>query len=222
MDAAGKDSAIKSVFDASIRRAASGFVQGALDARTRPRFHVAQYHQLPERGRIGIFNRSTRRGAVVRVIPRFSPAEDSARTGEKHDLAERFVDIAAFEKYLARNGTVVVKFFLKCRRKNSASAFSTGWRSPRRTGNFPWPMSPSGRCGTSTRQRIRHDRHTSTPAAPWHVCRGSQVVRPRGNRLHHRQRAGQLDLRFPKVDAGSLQEFKRVRRRWRMRGRAGR
>ncbi len=91
------------------------FVQGAERRRTRPRLPVAGRMRLPSRGRIGIFNRSHYEEVlVVRVHQEFLAAPEAARSrwSTKNIWQERFSDIRAFERHLARNGTAVVKFFL--------------------------------------------------------------------------------------------------------------
>ena len=75
---------------------------------------MADHRRLPERGRIGIFNRSYYEEVlIVRVHRELLAAEKMpAPLVTKHIWKERFEDINAFERYLARNGTVVRKFFL--------------------------------------------------------------------------------------------------------------
>ena len=92
---------------------------------------------LPERGRIGIFNRSYYEECLVtRVHPEFLDQEKiPPKLVTKNIWRERFEDISAIERYLARNGTVILKFFLNVPSRSSASGFSTGWTSLRRTGN---------------------------------------------------------------------------------------
>src|SRR5258708_520001 len=126
MDAAGKDSAIKAVFDGinpqgcevhSFKTPSSN----ELDHDFMWRHTIA----LPQRGRIGIFNRSYYEEClVVRVHP-----EILAKQKIPPDLVtktiwrERFEDISAFEKYLARNGTVVLKFFLNVSKEEQRLRF---------------------------------------------------------------------------------------------------
>src|SRR3954471_9583023 len=115
MDAAGKDSAIKSVFDGidpqgcevttfkqpSTKELDHDFLWRAMTA-------------LPERGRIGIFNRSYYEEClVVRVHPEILAEEKiPAPLVTRNIWRERFEDISSFERYLARNGTIILKFFL--------------------------------------------------------------------------------------------------------------
>src|SRR4051794_38916668 len=115
MDAAGKDSAIKSVFDGVNPQGCEvySFKQPTaqeLDHDFMWRCMVA----LPERGRIGIFNRSYYEECLVtRVHPDLLAKERiPPRLVTGNIWRERFEDIAAIERYLSRNGTVILKFFL--------------------------------------------------------------------------------------------------------------
>src|SRR5215813_9447712 len=120
MDAAGKDSAIKAIFDGVNPQGCevTSFKQPTsheLDHDFMWRSVIA----LPERGRIGIFNRSYYEECLVtRVHPDILEKEKLPRKLISPDIwRERFADIAAFERYLSRNGTVVLKFFLNISKK---------------------------------------------------------------------------------------------------------
>lgn len=80
---------------------------------------------LPERGRIGIFNRSYyEETLVVRVHPEFLAGQKlPSELVTKHIWDERFEDIRAFERYLTRNGTIVRKFFLHVSKKEQQRRF---------------------------------------------------------------------------------------------------
>src|ERR1700754_3458454 len=115
MDAAGKDSAIKSVFDGVNPQGCevTSFKQPSsreLDHDYLWRSMIA----LPERGRIGIFNRSYYEEClVVRVHPETLAKEKlPPKLVTRNIWSDRFEDISAVERYLARNGTVILKFFL--------------------------------------------------------------------------------------------------------------
>jgi len=132
----------------------------------------------------------------------------------KNIWRERFEDISAVERYLARNGTVILKFFLNVSKEEQRARFSTGSISPRKTGNFRWAISRSARCGRDIRPCIRRSSgNTSTAMAPW-VCGAGrpQMVRAGGDRFTIVSALEKLDLKFPKVDKGSLEEFKEVRK----------
>src|SRR6185503_5403639 len=80
---------------------------------------------LPERGRIGIFNRSYYEEVlVVRVHPSYLARQKSPKTlVGKNIWKERFEDINGFEKYLKRNGVLILKFFLHVSRKEQKRRF---------------------------------------------------------------------------------------------------
>src|SRR4051794_16987466 len=115
MDAAGKDSAIKRVFE-------GGNPQGCgVYSFKQPTAHELDHDfmwrcmvALPERGRIGIFNRSYYEECLVtRVHPELLAKERiPPRLVTGKIWRERFEDITAIERYLSRNGTVILKFFL--------------------------------------------------------------------------------------------------------------
>jgi PPK2 family polyphosphate:nucleotide phosphotransferase len=114
MDAAGKDSTIRKVFSgvnpAGFRVHAFGR-PSELELRHDFLARVAQ--RLPERGRIGIFNRSHYEEVlVVRVHPQFLTAQHLPDVDPARVWDERFESIRNFEQHLARNGTAVVKFWL--------------------------------------------------------------------------------------------------------------
>ena len=114
MDAAGKDGTIKHVMSGVNPQ---GCQVSSFKAPTNEDLdHDYLWRcvkQLPERGRIGIFNRSYyEETLVVRVHPEFLAGQKlPAPLVTKRIWTERFQDIRAFERYLARNGTIVRKFF---------------------------------------------------------------------------------------------------------------
>jgi PPK2 family polyphosphate:nucleotide phosphotransferase len=139
MDAAGKDSTIKHVMSGVNPQGCSvhSFKQPSaieLDHTFLWRFAQA----LPERGRIGIFNRSHYEDVlVVRVHPELL---DAAKLPPgKRDAAfwrGRFDDINAFERHLARNGTVILKFFLHLSRDEQKKRFLERLEEPDKNWKF--------------------------------------------------------------------------------------
>src|SRR4051794_11518716 len=126
MDAAGKDSAIKSIFEGVNPQGCevTSFKQPSaheLDHDFLWRSMVA----LPERGRIGIFNRSYYEEClVVRVHPEIFAKEKLPQRLVTRDIwRQRFEDISAVERYLARNGTVILKFFLNVSKQEQRERF---------------------------------------------------------------------------------------------------
>src|SRR5689334_6803738 len=126
MDAAGKDSTIKHVMSGVNPQGCQVFSFKTPSAEELDHdFLWRTTRSLPERGRIGIFNRSYYEEAlVVRVHPEYLKAEriPEALTS-KHMWDERFESIRCFEEHLARNGTVVRKFFLHVSKREQKKRF---------------------------------------------------------------------------------------------------
>jgi len=216
MDAAGKDSAIKSVFEGVNPQGCevTSFKQPStkeLDHDFMWRAMVA----LPERGRIGIFNRSYYEEClVVRVHPEILAKEKTPpKLVTKNIWRERFEDIAAIERYLARNGTVILKFFLNVSKKEQRERFLDRLDEPAK--NWKFSMADIAERALWARYQAAYQdviRHTSTNLAPWHVV-------PADHKWFARVVIGsaivaaleKLDLHFPKVDKAELSEFKQVR-----------
>jgi PPK2 family polyphosphate:nucleotide phosphotransferase len=217
MDAAGKDSAIKSVFDGVNPQGCevTSFKQPSsheLDHDFLWRSTVA----LPERGRIGIFNRSYYEEClVVRVHPEtLAKQKLPAKLVTRNIWRERFEDISAFERYLARNGTVVLKFFLNVSKEEQRERFLDRLDEPAKNWKFSMAdISERGQWGKYQAAYQEVIRHTASRAAPWYVVPadhkwfarvviGSAIV----NALDG------LDLKFPKVDTAMLEEFRVVRK----------
>ena len=158
---------------------------------------------LPERGQIGIFNRSYYEEVlVVRVHPQLLQAEripDELRG--RHLWRERFEDINAYEKYLARNGTVIRKFFLHLSKAEQKKRFLARLDEPGKN----WKFSEA-----DLKERAYWDDYqnayeemiqaSATPQAPWYVVPADH------KRYAHLIVAGavidaleSLQLEFPKV-----------------------
>ncbi|MET0970457.1 MAG: polyphosphate kinase 2 family protein [Tardiphaga sp.] len=216
MDAAGKDSAIKSVFDGINPQGCqvTSFKQPSsneLDHDFMWRSTIA----LPQRGRIGIFNRSYYEELlVVRVHPEILAKQKiPPELVGKHIWRERFEDIAAFEKYLARNGTVVLKFFLNVSKEEQRQRFLDRLDEPAKNWKFS-AADIAERALWDKYQDAYEDliANTSTEYAPWHVV-------PADRKWFSRVVIGsaivdaleKLDLAFPEVNGDALKEFKMVR-----------
>jgi PPK2 family polyphosphate:nucleotide phosphotransferase len=216
MDAAGKDSAIKSVFEGVNPQGCE--VTSFKQPSTRELNHDFMWRSaiaLPERGHIGIFNRSYYEECLVtRVHPEILAKEKiPGRLITKGIWRERFEDISAYERYLARNGTVILKFFLNVSRREQRERFLDRLDEPAK--NWKFSMADiAERARWARYQAVYQDivRHTSTALAPWHVV-------PADHKWFARVVIGStivsaletLALRFPRADKASLQEFKRVR-----------
>src|SRR5712691_12287000 len=139
MDAAGKDSAIKAIFEGVNPQGCevTSFKQPTsheLDHDFMWRSVIA----LPERGRIGIFNRSYYEECLVtRVHPELLVKEKlPPKLITKNIWRERFEDTAAFERYLARNGTVILKFFLNVSKQEQRERFLDRLDEPAKNWKF--------------------------------------------------------------------------------------
>jgi len=216
MDAAGKDSAIKSIFDGVNPQGCevTAFKQPStleLDHDFLWRSMIA----LPQRGRIGIFNRSYYEEClVVRVHSEILGKQKiPERLVTKNIWRERFEDIASMERYLARNGTVILKFFLNVSKQEQRERFLERLEQPAKNWKFS-VADISERAKWAKYQAAYQEviRHTSTRQAPWHVV-------PADHKWFARVVIGstivaaldKLDLKFPKVDDAAKAEFKQVR-----------
>ncbi|MET4386604.1 PPK2 family polyphosphate:nucleotide phosphotransferase [Bradyrhizobium sp. F1.4.3] len=217
MDAGGKDSAIKAIFEGINPQGCEvhAFKQPSsneLDHDFLWRHVIA----LPERGHIGIFNRSHYEECLVtRVHPEILAKEKlPPKLVTKNIWKERFEDISAFERYLCRNGTVVLKFFLNLSKQEQRERFLDRLDTPAKQWKFSmgdikeralWPRY----------QAVYQDivRHTATPHAPWYVVPADHKWFARvviGSVIN--AELDRLDLRFPRADKASLAEFKNVRK----------
>ncbi|HLX14668.1 MAG TPA: polyphosphate kinase 2 family protein [Bradyrhizobium sp.] len=216
MDAAGKDSAIKGIFE--------GVNPQGCDVTSfkQPNSHELNHDfmwramiALPERGRIGIFNRSYYEECLVtRVHPEFLAEEKIPhKLVTKNIWRERFADICAIERYLARNGTVILKFFLNVSKQEQRERFFDRLEQPAK--NWKFSMNDISERGRWPRYMAVYQdivRHTSTPFAPWYVVPADHKWFARvviGSAVVSALEA--LNLHFPRADKASLAEFDQVR-----------
>ena len=226
MDAAGKDSAIKAIFDGVNPQGCE--VHSFKQPTSQELSHDFMWRcmiALPRRGRIGIFNRSYYEECLVtRVHPELLRQEKiPPKLITKNIWRERFEDIAAIERYLARNGTVILKFFLNVSKEEQRKRFLDRLDEPSK--NWKFSMADIAERALWPRyQAVYQDivRHTSTPTAPWHVV-------PADHKWFARVVIGSailtalegLNLQFPRADKASLQEFKQVRQALEEEGKGG-
>jgi PPK2 family polyphosphate:nucleotide phosphotransferase len=218
MDAAGKDSAIGHVM--------SGLNPQGTDVHAfkRPSDEELDHDYLwrttkalPERGRIGIFNRSYYEEVlVVRVHPEVLANEKLPRSLVTRRIwRERYEDINAFERYLARNGTVVRKFFLHVSKEEQRRRFLERLDDPAKNWKFD---------AADLRERDRFDDYmrayqralskTSTRHAPWFIV-------PADHKWFTRVVVAQLviealeslDLKFPPLSKSHLDALAEARAR---------
>jgi PPK2 family polyphosphate:nucleotide phosphotransferase len=217
MDAAGKDGTIKHVMSGVNPQGCqvSSF-KGPTSEDLDHDYLWRCVKQLPERGRIGIFNRSYyEETLVVRVHPEFLAAQKlPAECVTKSIWEERFQDIRAFERYLLRNGTVVVKFFLHVSKEEQQKRFLERLDNPEK--NWKFSLNDAKERGfwddymDAYEQTIRE---TATENSPWYVV-------PADNKWFTRVivAAGVIDalaslkLQYPKVSAAKRQELGAARK----------
>jgi PPK2 family polyphosphate:nucleotide phosphotransferase len=173
MDAAGKDGTIKHVMSGMNPQGCevTGFKQPS-ETELHHDFLWRYCAALPEKGRIGIFNRSYYEEVlVVRVHPEWIEKQKLANSGKLKDLwKERFEQINCFEEHLARSGTVVLKFFLNVSRKEQGKRLLDRLDDPHKN----WKFAPG-----DIAERDFWDEYmdayedalsaTSTEHAPWYV-----------------------------------------------------
>jgi PPK2 family polyphosphate:nucleotide phosphotransferase len=181
MDAAGKDGTIKHVMSGVNPMGCSvhAFKEPSEEELDHD-FLWRAAKALPERGRIGIFNRSYyEETLVVRVHPELLDRQrlpDGLVT--KHVWHERFHDINAFERYLARNGFVILKFFLNVSRAEQRRRFLARLDEPQKHWKFSLSDVKERECWHAY-MRAYEDviRHTATPHAPWIVVPADDKTR---------------------------------------------
>lgn len=173
MDAAGKDSAIKHVM--------SGVNPTGCDVQSfKPPSEEELDHdflwramrRLPERGRIGIFNRSYYEDVlVVRVHPEWLERQKIPEPLKTPRIwEERFEDINAVERYLARNGVVILKFFLHVSKDEQRKRFLKRLDNPEKNWKFSTADIEDRRYWDDYMRAYEEAiRHTATAHAPWYV-----------------------------------------------------
>ena len=167
--------------------------------------------QLPERGRIGIFNRSYyEETLVVRVHPEFLAAQKLPKPCvTKNIWEERFQDIRSFERYLHRNGTVVCKFFLHLSKEEQRKRFLERLENPEK--NWKYSVNDAKERGfwdAYTEAYEEMIRETATEDSPWYVV-------PADNKWFTRvtvaaaviDALASLDLHYPKVSGAKREEL---------------
>jgi PPK2 family polyphosphate:nucleotide phosphotransferase len=207
MDAAGKDGTIKHVMSGVNPQGCQVFSFKKPSAEDLDHTFLWRYMRaLPERGRIGIFNRSYYEDVlVVKVHPEL--VERQRLSGDKHFWKNRYEDINAFERHLVRNGTIVLKFFLNVSKDEQRRRFLERLERPEKN----WKFSASDlaeRGYWDDYMRAYEDAlaATSTECAPWYVVPADQKWVTRvvvADVLTTAIRS--LGLEFPKVTAQERQ-----------------
>jgi PPK2 family polyphosphate:nucleotide phosphotransferase len=216
MDAAGKDGAIKHVMSGVNPQGTQVFSFKSPSAEELDHDYLWRcYKCLPERGRIGVFNRSYyEETLVVRVHPEFLKAEKlPPALISKRIWDERFADINGFERYLTHNGIVVRKFFLHVSKDEQKKRFLRRLDEPDR--NWKFSSSDAKERGHWDEYMDAYEdmiRHTATKDSPWYVV-------PANNKWFTRLVVADaviaalesLDLHYPRVDAAKKEELKAAR-----------
>lgn len=217
MDAAGKDGTIKHVMSGVNPEGVQVYsFKTPSDTELQHDFLWRTTQHLPERGRIGIFNRSYYEEVlVVRVHPKVLDNEKlPPALLTKNIWEERFEDIRSFERHLARNGTVIRKFFLHLSKKEQKTRFLARLDEPEKN----WKFSEADiheREYWDNYQKAFEDmiRHTATKHAPWYVI-------PADNKwfTHLAVSAAivetleELGLSYPKVDGAKRKRIQAARK----------
>ena len=217
MDAAGKDGAIKHVMSGVNPQGCQVFsFKSPTNEDLDHDFLWLCLKNLPERGRIGIFNRSYyEETLVVRVHRDFLEKEKlPPELVTKEIWKERFHDIRSFERYLTRNGVCILKFFLNVSKKEQKKRFLERIEEPEKN----WKFSAN-----DAKEREYWDdymkayedtiRNTATKEAPWYVV-------PADNKWFTRVVVGaaviealdDLDLEYPKVSDSKLKELEEAKK----------
>lgn len=212
MDAAGKDSTIRSVMSGINPAGCQVFSFKQPTSEELDHDFLWRTNKcLPERGRIGIFNRSYYEEVLVlRVHPGILASQrlpDVTPPPQVWD--ERYESIRGLEKHLTRNGTVILKFWLNVSKEEQKNRFLSRLNEPEKH----WKFSAA-----DIRERGHWDEYmqayekaiaeTSRPWAPWYVIPADNKPYMRFTVANIiRQTMESLDLEYPSVDAGEKAKF---------------
>jgi PPK2 family polyphosphate:nucleotide phosphotransferase len=204
MDAAGKDSTIKHVMSGVNPQGCEVTSFKHPSAEELDHNFLWRYaRRTPERGRIGIFNRSYYEEVlVVRVHPELVQAERIPGGKLDEDFwADRFAYINAFERHLTRNGTVILKFFLHISKAEQRKRFLKRLDDPRKHWKFsPADLTERGFWDDYMKAYEEAIGATSTKWAPWYIIPADHkwVSRALVARIVI-DALESLDLRYPEV-----------------------
>ncbi|MPZ41250.1 MAG: polyphosphate kinase 2 family protein [Rhizobiales bacterium] len=171
--------------------------------------------RLPERGRIGIFNRSYYEEVlVVRVHPDLLARQKlPASLLGKNIWKQRFKSIRGFERHLARNGTIILKFFLHISLEEQRRRLLARLDEPAKRWKFSAGDIAERKLWNKYMDAYEEAiRATSTEEAPWHVVPADS--KPFARLAVARaivERLSKLDLKYPTVGAADLKEMKKIR-----------
>ena len=169
MDAAGKDGTIRHVMSGVNPQGVQVSSFKVPSVEDLDHDYLWRYaKKLPERGNIGIFNRSYYEEVlVVRVHPQILAGQKMPPSSKRGDVwRRRFREINDWEHYLSDQGFRFAKLFLNVSRRSSAGGSWPGSTLPRRTGSSAPTTRRSGRSGTTTRRRSARSSATRAPNGP--------------------------------------------------------
>jgi PPK2 family polyphosphate:nucleotide phosphotransferase len=216
LDAAGKDGAIKHVMSGINPQGCQVFSFKSPSAEELDHdFMWRCLKELPERGRIGIFNRSYyEETTAVRIHPEFLAAQKlPASVVGKNIWDDRFRDIRNFEQYLSCNGVVVRKFFLHLSKGEQKKRFLARLDDPAKNWKFSTNDAKERKYWDDYMKAYEDTiRNTATKYAPWYVI-------PADNKWFTRvavasaviQTLASLDLSYPRVGKDKLAELEAAR-----------
>lgn len=212
MDAAGKDSTIKHVMRGLNPQGCHVYSFKAPSAEELDHDYLWRANRaLPERGCIGIFNRSYYEEVlVVRVHPELLDRQrlPPAAKGE-HIWRDRFEDINHYERYLSRNGIVILKFFLNISKDEQKKRFLERINRPEKSWKFSLEDARD-RIHWQDYQEAYADvfRYTSTPWAPWHIIPANRKWFAHLMVAYFiYQKMASLDLHYPVVSEAHKQQL---------------
>jgi len=216
MDAAGKDGAIKHVMSGVNPQGCQVFSFKSPSSEDLAHDYLWRCSKaLPERGRIGIFNRSYYEETLaVRVHPELLKKQSIPKTFLTDDIWDkRFEDIRSYERYLTRNGVAIRKFFLHVSEDEQKRRFLERLDNPDKNWKFS-ANDAKARSYWNDYMRAYEEtiRNTATEYAPWYVI-------PADNKWFTRvsvaaaviEALTSLELAYPKVDDKKLEDLKLAR-----------
>lgn len=218
MDAAGKDSTIRAVLRGINPQGCQVFsFKQPSSSELDHDFLWRVSSRVPERGRIGVFNRSHYEEVlVVRVHPEYLKGQRLPRDIPAGELwMERYESILDFERHLARNGYVVLKFFLNVSKEEQANRFRRRIDRPEKNWKFSeGDVEERKHWGAYMEAYGAAMNATSRPWAPWYAV-------PADDKPYLRMAVAgivqesleSMDLGYPQVERGRKKELEALRKR---------
>lgn len=212
LDAAGKDGTIKHVMSGINPQGCQVYSFKAPSSEDLDHDYLwRSFKALPERGRIGIFNRSYYEEVlVVRVHPALLERQQlPEKAKDKNIWKRRFEEINNFEKYLVDNGIIVLKFFLNLSKDEQKKRFLARIERPEK--NWKFSASDAKERGFwDDYQKAYEDvfNHTSTEWAPWYIIPADRKWFTRlavSNIISFKLK--ELDLKYPTLNAERMQQL---------------